>query len=117
MGHVRTPVSSAADVPGGGTRDAAVIEMRARFAFVIAIAPLVVGCYPTLPPHLAEGTEVLAPGRVSVNIAGGATSVEANCCAAGTANEFAAGFEARLRTGLRYNQEIGVSAMFGMGTN
>src|SRR5260221_9781710 len=79
--------------------------------------PLGTSSAPTPPPHLAEGTEVLDPGRVSINVGGGATSFETQCCGAKTANEVAVGFEGRLRTGLRYNQEVGLSAMLGGGTN
>lgn len=86
--------------------------------FVLACGPLL-GCYPTLPPVLAEGTQVLRPGGVSITAAGGAAGFGANvtqCCGATSATVAGAGLEARLRAGLGGKQEIGASVFLGIGT-
>jgi hypothetical protein len=75
------------------------------------------GCFPTLPPHLGEGTEILGPGRVNLAIAGGAGSFEAKDATGAYANQFAAGIEARVRTGVGVNSEVGASFIGGMGTS
>jgi len=88
---------------------------------VVSLATLLVGvatgCYPTLPPHLGEGTEVLGPGRVNLAVAGGAGSFEGKDATGAYVNQFAAGIEARVRTGVGANSEVGASFIGGMGTN
>jgi hypothetical protein len=86
-----------------------------RLASVIALGIASTGCYSTMPPHLGEGTEVLGPGQVNLNVAGGAGYGER---VAGGPNDaqFGAGFEVRSRVGLGAKQELGVSVMGGMGT-
>ena len=76
------------------------------------------GCYPTLPPVLGEGTEVLRPGGVSLTAAGAGAAFGANvtqCCAAASATEVGGGLEARLRAGIGAKQEIGASVFLGIG--
>jgi len=77
------------------------------------------GCYPTLPPHIAEGTEVLKPGGVSLTVAGGGAGFDANVSpSAGTQSSAvgAGGLEARVRVGVGAKQEVGVSAFLGVGS-
>lgn len=73
-------------------------------------------CAPTLPPHLGEGTEVLAPGHVNLNIAGGAVGGE-RVAGGPNDNQFGAGAEVRSRVGLPGKQELGVSFFGGAGTS
>ena len=87
-----------------------------RLVCVAALGLTSSACYSTMPPHLAEGTEVLRPGQVNLNVAGGAGYGER---VAGGSNDaqFGAGFEVRSRVGLGAKQEFGVSVMGGMGTS
>lgn len=88
-----------------------------RPCFVVALVALgSSACYPTLPTHLAEGTEVLAPTKVGVTLAGGAagfdTKLRDNHGAV-----FAGAFEARVRVGIGNRQEVGGSIFAGGGTS
>jgi hypothetical protein len=74
-------------------------------------------CYPTLPPTITEGTDILAPGHVSLNIAGGAGDFSAKGSTGAYENQFAGGLEARLRTGIGARSEIGASLIGGVGTS
>jgi hypothetical protein len=74
------------------------------------------GCYPTLPPHLGEGTEVLGPGRVNLAVAGGAAPFVGKDATGASVNQFAAGIETRVRTGIGANSEIGAAVFGGFGT-
>ena len=84
---------------------------------LVSFALVATGCYPTLPPHLGEGTEVLAPGRVNLAIAGGAGSFEGKDAAGSWVNQVGVGLEARVRTGVGANSEVGASFIGGMGTS
>jgi len=94
--------------------------VRKRVAFAFGPCLLLLGCYPTLPPHLAEGTEVLRPGGVSLNFAGGGAGFAANVSpSAGTTSttEVAGGLESRVRVGIGAKQEIGASLFVGYGSS
>ncbi|HEY1955521.1 MAG TPA: hypothetical protein VGH28_07910 [Polyangiaceae bacterium] len=87
---------------------------------IVSLAVLAAGCYngyPTLPPQLAEGTEILAPGSVDLNVAAGAGEAAYPDTTGKTTSQFAAGFEARLRTGLGAKSELGASLFGGGGTS
>ena len=87
---------------------------------IVSVAFLAAGCfngYPTVPPQLAEGTEILAPGSVNLNVAAGAGEAAYPDNTGATATQFAAGFEARLRTGIGAKSEIGASLFGGGGTS
>ena len=87
---------------------------------IVSVALVATGCYngyPTLPPQLAEGTTVLAPGSVSLNVAGGAGVAAFPDTTGKSTTQFEAGFEARLRTGLGAKSEIGASVFGGAGTS
>jgi hypothetical protein len=88
---------------------------RLLVPFALLASACTVG-YPTLPPHLAEGTEVLRPGGVDVNVALGAGAGGLQDPTGAWATQFGAGFEARLRTGLGAKSEIGASLFAGAGT-
>jgi hypothetical protein len=75
------------------------------------------GCFPTLPPHLGEGTEVLGAGRVNLAVAGGAGAFEGQNSTGASVNQFAAGMEARVRTGVGAKSEVGASVFGGFGTS
>jgi hypothetical protein len=79
-------------------------------------ALLATGCYPTLPPHLAEGTEVNEAKQVGLTIAGGGAGFDVNCCGQGSATQAMAGLEARVRVGVGARQEVGASLFGGAGT-
>jgi hypothetical protein len=85
------------------------------FSSVILLA----GCYPTLPPQLAEGTEVLRPGGVSLNFAGGGAAFATNVSPSmgtSTTTIAAGGLESRVRVGVGGNQEVGASLFLGVGS-
>lgn len=83
----------------------------------VALALVATACYPTLPPHLAEGTDVLPAGGINLNVAGGAGDSQVKEPVTGNyANEFLGGFDVRLRTGLGAHSEIGASVFGGFGT-
>lgn len=87
---------------------------------VATVALAATGCfvgYPTLPPHLGEGTEVMDRGGVSLNVAMGAGEAAYPDNAGATTTQFAAGGEVRLRTGLGAKSEIGASFIAGGGTS
>ncbi len=85
---------------------------------LVALALVATGCYPTLPPHLAEGTDVLKPGGVSLNVAGGAGDSQVNQPVGATAaNQFLAGAEVRARVGVGANSEVGGGVFLGVGTS
>ena len=71
-----------------------------RLVCVAALGLTSSACYSTMPPHLAEGTEVLRPGQVNLNVAGGAGYGER---VAGESNDaqFGAGFEGAVPRGPR----------------
>ncbi len=97
-----------------GTADALAARMR---SIVVSLALVATACYPTLPPHLAEGTDVLPAGGINLNVAGGAGDSQVKEPVTGNnANEFLAGFDVRLRTGIGAHSEIGASVFGGVGT-
>lgn len=59
---------------------------------------------------------MLGPRHINVNVTGGVATFEAKEATGTWDNQFAAGFEARIRAGLRGKQEIGASLIGGMGT-
>jgi hypothetical protein len=73
-------------------------------------------CYATLPPHLGEGTTILEPGRVSLNVAAGGASFEGKDQSNAYANQTGGGFEVRARTGIGAKSEIGLSVFGGIAT-
>jgi hypothetical protein len=86
--------------------------------FIVALALVATGCYPTLPPHLGEGTDVLRPGGVNLNVAAGAGDSQVHQPVGATnANEFMAAFDVRARVGIGANSEIGASVFGGFGTS
>lgn len=70
-----------------------------------------------MPSQFSESTEVLAPGKIGFTLAGGGSAI-AGCCTSnnGSAVGFGGG-EARLRVGIGGQQELGVSAFGGVGSN
>jgi hypothetical protein len=84
---------------------------------LVSLAIVATGCFPTLPPHVTEGTDVLGPGHVNLNVAGGAGSFVAKDATGAYANQFAAGLEARVRAGVGAHSEVGASFIAGMGTS
>jgi hypothetical protein len=86
-------------------------------ALVVIAGASSTACFSTLPPHLGEGTKVLAPGSVSLNVAGGGGSFEVKDQTGAFANSTAAGFEVRARVGVGAKSEIGVSMFGGLGTS
>ncbi len=84
---------------------------------ILALALVATGCYPTLPPHLGEGTDVLRPGGVNLNVAGGAGDAQIKQPVGGAnANEFVAAFDVRARVGIGAKSEVGASVFGGFGT-
>jgi len=88
---------------------------------LVVFSVALVACYPTLPPHLAEGTEVLRPGGASVTLVGGGAGFDANCCAGASSPTSAStvgggGFETRVRVGIGAKQEVGGAVFLGLGT-
>jgi hypothetical protein len=84
-----------------------------RFAlagFAVALS----GCYPTLPTHFAEGTEVLSPGKIGLTVTGGPAGFDTKL-RGNHLTEIAGGFEARTRVGVGQQQEIGASVFAGVG--
>ncbi len=75
--------------------------------------------YPTLSPHLAEGTDVLKPGQIGLTVAGGGggggytIASGTNSTSTSTAG---GGAEARVRVGLPGHQEIGASGAAGIAS-
>jgi hypothetical protein len=90
--------------------------MRAASLVPVAIVMSCAACFSTLPPHLGEGTDVLAPGRVSLNVAGGAGSFEVKDQTGAYDNVSVGGFEVRLRSGIGAKSELGISLFGGIGT-
>jgi len=85
---------------------------------VVSLALVATACYPTLPPHIGEGTDVLRPGGVSVHVAGGAGDFAVKEIATSNYdNIFAVGLEARIRAGIGINSEIGAAFVGGFGTS
>jgi hypothetical protein len=94
---------------------ATVWSSRASLAVILAASIPALGCFPTLPPHLAEGTEVLEPKKVGLAFVGGGGGFAANCCKQG-ASEEGGGLEARVRVGVGARQEIGAAFFAGIGS-
>ena len=91
---------------------------RQRMRLVVTALTLVAsGCYATLPPQLAEGTEVLRSGGVKLAVSGGAATFQARDRTGAWNGLTAGGFEARLRTGIGDRQELGASLFGGAGTS
>lgn len=75
-------------------------------------------CAPTLPPHFAESTEVLAPREVGITVAGGVAGLDTQS-KSGNMNAVDGDFviaagEVRARVGLGARQEIGISGFAGV---
>ena len=94
-----------------------------RFARIEGFVASVVGafalsaCYPTLHTPFAEGTEVLAPGKVGLTVVGGGGYAQTN--QPGTQPTLGTGFgglEARVRVGVGAKQELGASFLAAVGT-
>lgn len=83
---------------------------------LLACALLTSACYPTLPPQLAESTEVLAPKKVSLTFVGGGAGLADGCCGKSTSSQAVGGLETRIRVGIGNKQEIGASFFGGIGT-
>lgn len=92
-------------------------SIAARGCITVSLALVASACYPTLPPHLAEGTDVLPAGGVNLNVAGGAGDAQIKEPVTGNyANSFLGGFDVRVRTGIGAHSEIGASIFAGFGT-
>ena len=70
------------------------------------------GCFASMPPPLAEGTDVLPPNAVGLTVAAGGGGISQICrnCTGGV--DGGAG-EGRLRVGIGGQGEIGVSGFGG----
>lgn len=105
----------AARVPTSDTPAQSLLILPAMRFALLGFALALSGCYPTLPTHFAESTEVLAPGNVGITLAGGPagfyTKLRGNHL-----TEAAGGFEGRVRVGIGHSQEIGGSVFAGVGT-
>lgn len=84
---------------------------------LIVIALAASGCYATLPPQLAEGTDVRPAGGVDFTLSGGAATFEGRDLSGTWNNELGAGGEARVRVGVGARQEVGASLFLGAGTS
>jgi hypothetical protein len=96
-----------------------IVLMLKRVGLLVIASVALAGCYPTLPPHLAEGTEVLRPGGVSLNFAGGGAGFAANVSPSpGTSSTTlgVGGLESRVRVGIGGKQEIGAGVFLGVGS-
>lgn len=87
---------------------------------VILLGLLASACtYPTLSPHLAEGTEVLKPGQIGLTVAGGGGVggfTDSKPSGSVSASSAGGGVEGRVRVGLPGKQELGASAIAGGAT-
>ena len=85
---------------------------------VLALGLLSAGCFgaPTLPPHLGEGTTLLEPGRVSLNVAAGGGAGAGQDVAGKYDAQGGGGFEVRLRSGIGAKSELGISIFGGIGS-
>lgn len=81
---------------------------------VVLVLLMTAGCYPTLPAHVGEGTEVLEAKRVGLTFVGGGAGFADNCCK-NTATQGMGGLEIRGRIGIGHKQEIGASVFGGAG--
>lgn len=90
--------------------------MRSRNLVSVVAFLASAGCYPTLPPYLAESTEVLAPKKVGLTFVGAGAGSDTNCCGKGSAVQGMTGIEARVRIGMGAKQELGASFFGGIGT-
>jgi len=76
----------------------------------------ITGCmYPTLAPHIGEGTTVLKPKQVGVTVTGGGGGGRYTIGNVNTTS-LGGGAEARVRVGLSGNQELGGSVVAGIGS-
>jgi hypothetical protein len=77
---------------------------------VAALVLATTGCLATVPAPIAEGTEVLKPHATGLTLAAAGAGFAGMCNAKQTClSQFGVGGEARVRIGLRGNQEIGAS--------
>jgi hypothetical protein len=90
--------------------------MVADRLLVMLLASFFVGCYPALPPHFVESTDVLDARAVGVTVAGGISGLAQGCCRSTTSGQVVGGADVRARIGVGAKQEVGASLFAGLGS-